>query len=359
MTRCTRCIIPESFPGVTFDEDGICSLCRSHSNTRRRSDEEALLRLVESARSGSRFDCVVPLSGGKDSTYILYLAVRELGLRVIAANHDQGYQSDMARANVRHACEALGVPLVTSSPDHEAGRLMLREMLHVSEILGCFTRTCTDCEFMLRSLAISSAREHDVPFILWGSSSLESPDDADYDEYRHGRGGLEILSSKLQRLRELALTPGQAVALAPHVLSYASLSARRRRSMGAPLKYVVNPFGLVPFPEASPAIIHFFDYADWDPHAATEVLERELGWRHPEGREARFDCRLYCFVEHRELELTGLTDSGAIASRLIREGRLTREQALAMEEETRRRIISECETIVREAGLPDYRMPDV
>jgi hypothetical protein len=359
VTRCTRCILPQSFPGISFDEQGVCSLCIQHKPQRSRVGRRELLERIRSVGPGPRYDCVVPLSGGKDSTYILLCAVRDLGLRVIAANYDSGYQSETARRNVARSCKALGVPLVTMAPDRDLQRRVLREMLLVSETLGCFTRTCTTCEFMLRTLAMGVARKHSVPIILWGSSALESPNDAAYSDYRHGRAPSQILATKLARLRSLRLTCGQLGRLVPHVIAYTATSIRLRRSAGAPIRYILNPYGLMPFPESRPTVIHFFDYATWDPQAATDLLRQELGWEHPDGREARFDCRLYCFVEHRRLKLEGITDSGVIDCRLIREGRRTREEARAREEATCRRVVNECAELVEEVGLRDYRSPVV
>ena len=357
MKRCSRCIAPETYPRISFDEQGVCSLCSQRPPARRRLGQEALLDRIRSVPRGPEFDCVIPLSGGKDSTYILYRATRDLGLRAIAVNHDAGYQSDIARANVRIACETLGVPLVRSAVDQRVQRGMLREMLLVSEILGCFTGTCTDCEFVLRTLAINVARQHHVPFILWGSSALESAEVSGYEEYRRGRTPWRALVSKASRLRSMGATPAQVVRLAPHLLSYMVRSMRQRRSMGAPLKYAFNPLSSMPFPESSPAVIHFFDYVEWDPATSTELLRRELGWQHPENKESRFDCRLHCFVEHRMLRLTGISHTGALSCRLVRDGKLGRAEALAKDEAATRTAAAECAEIIEESGLHHYRMP--
>jgi hypothetical protein len=349
--------MPETFPGITFDDRGVCSYCSGHEPHRNVAGLDGLADRIRSVSSDSEYDCVVPLSGGKDSTYVLFCAVKKLGLKAVAANYDSGYQSDIARRNVTRACEAMNVPLVSMTPNPGIQRRMLREMLLVSEELGCFTRTCTCCEFMLRMLAIGAARKYNAPFILWGSSALESADDADYEEYRQGRTPFQILASKATRLRSLRLTPRRLGAVVPCFASYTVLSARLRYKAGAPFKYVVNPYELIPFPERSPAVIHFFDYVDWDPRTETEQLKQETGWDHPDGRESRFDCRLFCFVEHRSLKLTGMSESGAIDCRLIREGSLSRERALAREETTKERVVRESAEIVKQLGIQDYRIP--
>jgi hypothetical protein len=344
--------MPETYGGITFDENGVCSLCASSADEQvapQRLDE--LGEHVRSFSSGGDYDCVVPLSGGKDSTYILYSAVKDLGLRVIAVNYDSGYQSDEGRDNVRNACEALGVKLVVRRPNETLQRGLLREILEVSRVLGCYTRTCTHCEMMLRNAAVQTAREYGVPVILWGSASAESAEVEEYEEYRSGRSPLAILSGKLASFRRLKLTPGKVLRLVPHAVKYTLLSIRLRRSMRVPLSCVLNPYRLMPFPKSDPTVVHYFDYASWDPVAKTGILKSELGWRHPPDRESRFDCRLYAFVEHRHLTLHGITDSGAIDCLLVREGKITRDDALRRESATQERVVRECDDLVQSLDL--------
>lgn len=130
MKRCTRCILPETFPGISFDEEGVCNFCLTHRSPPTLG--EARLREILSAQKGERYDCVVPVSGGKDSTYILYYAVKVLGLRTIAVNYDSGFQSPLAAENARNACEMLDVPLVVIRAGRDRQMRMLREILAIS-----------------------------------------------------------------------------------------------------------------------------------------------------------------------------------------------------------------------------------
>ncbi len=352
--------MPETYPGITFEEDGSCSLCTQASATcRSYPGLDPLGERVRSLGKGKPYDCVVPLSGGKDSSYILYMAVKQLGLHVIAINYDSGYMSEEGRSNVRSACGALEVKLVVVRPECDIQEQMLRQILKVSGELGCFTRTCMDCEQMLRTAAVKVAAEYDVPAILWGSASAESAEHIEYDEYRFGRSGVAILSSKLETLKRLKLTPAKIARLLTPVLRYAALSCRQRIQMGVPLSCILNPLRLMPFPASKPTVEHFFDYTSWNPLETTALLEKELGWRHPPGRESRFDCRLYAFVEHRHLKQTGITDSGTIDCTFVREARMTRERALERECATQMRVERECAELVRSIGLKDMgiRLP--
>ncbi|HQE83966.1 MAG TPA: hypothetical protein PLM14_13270 [Candidatus Hydrogenedentes bacterium] len=88
---CSKCVLPATFPGISFDEHGVCSVCRAHEERWRNWDaglsskRKVLEQLCADAKRKKRpFDVLVPLSGGKDSMYVLYLAVKEFGLKPLA-----------------------------------------------------------------------------------------------------------------------------------------------------------------------------------------------------------------------------------------------------------------------------------
>ena len=86
MRRCNRCILPDTVPGITFDEKGICNFCHSHSEESCLG-EEALEKLISLIRSkDNKYDCIVPLSGGRDSTFVLYIARAVYNLKVLAVS---------------------------------------------------------------------------------------------------------------------------------------------------------------------------------------------------------------------------------------------------------------------------------
>jgi len=124
MKRCTKCILPETYPGIEFDEDGVCNECLSsdHHEKDQALGRDQLVERIPSLARGERFDRVIPLSGGKDSTYILYYVVRDLGLGPVAVSCDAGYQAPVAKENVRNACRILSVPIVWATPPGDTQR---------------------------------------------------------------------------------------------------------------------------------------------------------------------------------------------------------------------------------------------
>jgi len=102
--RCQRCILPKLFPGLVL-EDGVCQFCRS--NTPSTPSEQALSE-VFATRQGD-YDCLLALSGGKDSSYTLWHLREKLGLRVFAFTYDNGFLSERARRNCEMLASNLGV----------------------------------------------------------------------------------------------------------------------------------------------------------------------------------------------------------------------------------------------------------
>lgn len=339
-TRCSRCILPETFPGIAFDDQGICNFCSSHKNPSVLN--EARLREILRAEKGDIYDCVVPVSGGKDSTYVLYYAVEILGLRVIAVNYDSGFQSDLARENLGNICDVLNVPLVVAQADYNTHLKMLREILRVSEIAGTFFHTCMNCEVNIRTSAINAAREYDVPFILFGSSEFENIGS-------HGFLGRKAFFKRI---------PGMYIPqLVFRLAKYSFYSIRQRAQMKVPIRWRFDPMGDVRFPEKNPSVIHFFDYVEWDTINKAGFLRETLGWRSPGDHDDRFDCLLHCFGNHHWLQACGISVDGFTYSNMIRGNRMGREDAILKERIVAESTEQDCLKIIEQVGLESYTVP--
>jgi glucosamine--fructose-6-phosphate aminotransferase (isomerizing) len=370
--RCKRCIMPEGYPGITFDSEGFCNHCTQYTQNAPAAQTQSLgrarlLELMRSFEGTGEYDCVVPLSGGKDSVYVLYYSVRELGLKPIAVTYGSGFQTEMALENIHNACETLHVPCVIERADKRIQEKLLRSSLRMSRIVGAFVRTCINCSTLIKAIPIQVARQRGISFILWGDSARESVrlvkmkskvETATYEDIR-SRRLMTSLIEKLARTREVRMTPGKLLRILPHLVQYRLLSSYQLLSLGVPLRQVISPNKEFSSSKRGPQIIHFFDYVDWDPVEGTATLERELGWKHPHDRKSRFDCCLYCFANHGSLQADGITADGVIACNLIREGLLSREQAMEEEQLRERTVVEECRRIIGNAGLDDFALPEL
>jgi len=129
---CSRCVMDTTDPEIEFDEHGVCNHCRKFDETIKpiwpslEGDQEkldAMIQTVKSYGKGKRYDCIIGLSGGVDSSY-LAVKVAEWGLRPLVVHVDAGWNSELAVMNIEQICRRLGFDLVTHVVDWEEMRDM-------------------------------------------------------------------------------------------------------------------------------------------------------------------------------------------------------------------------------------------
>ncbi len=314
LTVCTRCVLNSSFPGISFDDDGVCSECRVREQKResQRADnllwpeKRALLDgLCADAKAKKRtFDVLVPLSGGKDSMYVLYLAVRKLGLRPLAFTLDNGYLTSYARDNIDRACSILGVEHIYYCMDPALMRKLFRTFL---EKTGYFCSICMRAIGMATELV---AELYDIPMVFGGSaSSVELPTSSEMFQ----SGAPEFVRNVLK---------DEPVAQEAQRLLY---DGSLKRRLGYRLFWWGSQRRL-----RVCAWINLPDYLEWNYATMYRTIREELGWTSPAGAEAEhIDCAIHkasAYIHDRRWkgsDLRSLTFAG-----LIMAGQLSREEPL-------------------------------
>ena len=133
---CSRCVMDETTPDIWFDEQGICNYCYQFDAISQDSPNddrgaEILNRMVETIKKearGRRYDVVIGVSGGVDSSYLVHWAVQK-GLRPLAVNFDNGWHSEIAVSNIQHCLEKMKVDLVTNVVDYDEMKDLLLSYL--------------------------------------------------------------------------------------------------------------------------------------------------------------------------------------------------------------------------------------
>ena len=168
MKLCTHCIYPDTKPDLFFDEKGVCSACRSFEKRsqvdwkERRTELKGLLAHYRD-RDGSNYDCIVPVSGGKDSTYQV-VRLLELDLNPLCVTATTDSLSDIGRRNIKNI-KQLGVDYLemTTNPvvRRKINRMCLTEIGDISwpEHVTIFT---TPVRFAVKL---------GIPLIIWGENS--------------------------------------------------------------------------------------------------------------------------------------------------------------------------------------------
>ena len=136
---CVRCVADETIPGIYFDENGVCNYCHIHDameqeypqGKKAQKELKALVRRIKLSGKGRKYDCIVGVSGGRDSTYLLYVAVK-LGLRPLAVHFDNGWNSALAVTNIKNILTKLKVDLETLVVDWAEFKDLQRSFLLAS-----------------------------------------------------------------------------------------------------------------------------------------------------------------------------------------------------------------------------------
>lgn len=115
---CTRCVMDTTDSDIQFDEHGVCQRCREYEERilpdwnygkGHEAELQELIAKIKKSGEGKKYDCILGLSGGLDSTYMLHLAVKEWGLRPFVFHIDCGWNLPVAEENIRKVCNGLGV----------------------------------------------------------------------------------------------------------------------------------------------------------------------------------------------------------------------------------------------------------
>ncbi len=176
MMSCRNCLLPEGVPGANLDAQGICVACRSYrpqdresAETSRRAREADLEIALQACRGQGAYDCLVPLSGGKDSVYLIHKLKVEYGLRVLAHTTDIDI-GEVAWANIRRAVDKLDVEHVVYRPSLAFYRQLFRWLLMNQEARGAVHTISYAYAPLFEGNALHVATEKGIPLVLAGYS---------------------------------------------------------------------------------------------------------------------------------------------------------------------------------------------
>ena len=176
MNACRKCLLPRAVSGADIDETGVCALCRSYvaadggeEERARKLREADLEEALRTCRGQGEFDCLVNLSGGKDSCYLLYRLKHDYGLNVLAFTTDMNVPA-VAWDNIKRTINKLGVEHVVYTPPQDFYRKMYRHLLQNQEARGAVRTVCYVCAPLFEGYALALAVEKQIPLVVAGYS---------------------------------------------------------------------------------------------------------------------------------------------------------------------------------------------
>jgi tRNA(Ile)-lysidine synthase TilS/MesJ len=268
---------------------------------------QAFEKILDTSKGkGNRYNCLVPISGGRDSAFVLFQMKKKFNLNVLAYNYDNGFVSSTAQQNVKNITENLGIDLVSMKSKRDIHRKNLRHViklnLHKSpeHLIPAF---CEGCGFGIWGGAYKVAKEKGILLVIFGESKMESGT------------AKKILGERLR--------PGKKEKLKYVLKMPANFVFRKYYSILFEKEFPPNDFRDI-------QKINYYDYIKWDENEILSVIRNEMGWRQEEGMSSwRFDCKIHAVVSYLHKKLFGFTEQDELYSKMIRDNQITRDEALA------------------------------
>ena len=184
---CTRCVLPSTFPGLSFDAAGLCSFCQEappapEFDKIRGELRQKLEAVFDANRGKAEYDVVVAFSGGKDSSYTLMTLSRTYGLKCLAVTIDNGFIAEQAQKNLRIVTAALGIDFMLFTPApvfmQKLYRTSATTPVHTKAALTRASSMCNSCINLINNHMVKLALEKSVPIIAGGYIGGQVPKDS-------------------------------------------------------------------------------------------------------------------------------------------------------------------------------------
>jgi N-acetyl sugar amidotransferase len=256
--QCTRCLMDTSDPAISFDAQGQCNHCTRYfariaselpPAAERDSRLAAVVDRIRAEGRGKDYDCTAGVSGGVDSTFVIY-KLKQLGLRPLAVHFDNGWNSELAVANIKNALDRLKIDLHTYVVDWEEFKDLQMSFLKAS-VPNCEIPT----DHAITATLVKTASMVGTPYVINGSNIVtEGILPISWVYYSHD---LKHLKALHRRFGQVPLKSFPRISLPSFTMRI--LAGRYR-------------------------MVNLLNYLDYDKAAAVETMKRELGWQYYGGK---------------------------------------------------------------------------
>lgn len=312
---CLRCCMPETNEGMQFDEMGVCKACRS-SEHKMRIDwtvrEKELCSLLEhyKARSGNNYDCIVPISGGKDSAFQLHVLTQIYRVKPLAVTFSHNWYSETGKFNLQNILEKLNVDHLMFTPNRALVSNLAKQSLYK---IG---DSCWHCHAGIGAFPLQVAVKFNIPLVIYGESPAEFSGRATYRER-----GQEAAPTFVNNWMK------GSVKVPPIAMVNEVISPKDVHPFEQPTKEELEQAGIT--------AIFLGDYLFWDAERQTEFLVATYGWRENgvEGTYKRYksvECIMPGVHDYAKFLKRGFGRGSDMASQDVRAGLLTREEGFEL-----------------------------
>lgn len=350
LKKCARCGLPETYETIEFGADGVCNICTQRTFKHERIDWNARKRdldqLIESYRGKYDYDCLVPFSGGKDSTYTLLQLVREYKVKPLVVQFNHGFMRETLRQNNERTFKSLGVDVISFTPNW---RLVKRVMLEALIRKGDF---CWHCHSGIFAYPMHVAIKYNVPLVFWGEPSSEY---TAYYDYRDDQVE-EVNEERFNRFINLGIT---AQDMAGMISGDFDLDPRDL------IPYTYPP--LRDLKRIKYRSVCLGSYIPWDVKQNVALIQRELGWQgdQVEGMPwelypyEKIECHMQGMRDYIKWLKRGYSRVTQMTALDIRNGRMSSEQQRELVAEYEGRKPASLPIFLEYLGLSEEQFNDI
>lgn len=308
---CQRCVMPSAPPHIVFNEQGVCNLCLLHDATTEKEKaskllESDLLKILNKVKGKNKYDVLCMCSGGKDSTSALYYMKTRYKLNPLAFMFDNGFESKEAIDNVQRAVDKLGVDFLFFKSSYMKGMF--------SEILKTNSKAviCHPCSIWYMDLAYETAARYEIPIIIAGWTKGQSTNQQVMSKCGCNSASPEFADMSKETSEFIQNMVKKDLRYKDFPKSMEEVLAKSKKMKNKSM--VLSPHWFLPF----------------DQETYVKTIQQELGWQYPKlsypGRST--NCNLNFLSVYNSMKHFGYTHYHVEMSKMIRQGMLTREEAL-------------------------------
>ena len=284
MKTCTRCLIKETVDSITFDDTGICSVCRQVEFKKEEIDWDERAHQLETIigehRNKGLYDCIVPYSGGKDSVFQLWYIVKKLKLKPLVVRYNHWGYRPLVDENNTKVFKQLGVDVIELTTNFHVVRELMLESL---KRRGDF---CWHCHTGIFSYPMRIACKFKIPLIIWGEPTGEYASFYSYDEKE------EVNEERFNRFVNLGINAEDMRNILKEKDSKSSWDKRDFLPFTYPSRKELRELKC-----ESVLLGHFIP---WDVKKQVKIIKDELGWKgdEVEGIPEIYDYeKVECFMQ--------------------------------------------------------------
>ncbi len=343
--RCTKCLLPETQETITYDSEGVCNVCRQHEFKKTSIDwetrEKEFVELLDQYRNKGQYDCIIPFSGGKDSTFTVYQLVKKYKVKPLVVTFDHGFMRPTMLQNVEKVVKKLGVDYIKFRPNWQIVKKLMLESLKRK---GDF---CWHCHTGIFAYPMQIAVKFKIPLVVWGEPSAEYTSYYSYDQPE------EVDERRFNRFVNLGITADDMLGMVGNGITMRDLE---------PFAYPQ----LKDLKAINYRSVCLGSYIPWDVKKQVEIIERELDWQENdvEGVPSSYsyektECYMQGVRDYLKYIKRGFGRTAHLASIDIRNSRLNQEDAIKLIEENDGKRPASLDVFLKYVGLNEDEFNEI